>query len=160
MKGTQKDPEVFLVQFCQKFNCHLRTDVKYCGLVGSEVYLKTVFWKLFEKISPVYPYSCKWSRDQYSHNWNRFRKVSENFWLISVSYDSVHLLFPGWLLCRLQAKWTIIWLLLNFWSVPCSPQSVDVSYAIHLAHAKALLGQSPQNTWGSYPRGSWLIIFL
>lgn len=149
MKGTQGDPEVFLVHFCLKFSCHLRTECEVLWTAWFWGIFEKVFQKLFEKISPAYPYSCKWSRDQYSYKWNL---ISENFWLISVSYESMHLVFPGWLLCRLQAKWTIIWLLLNFWYVPCSPQSVDVSY-ITCSAFKSFVETGSTKHLGKLPKG-------
>lgn len=33
--------------------------VECCGLVGSAVSLERVFWRLFQKTSPVYPYSLQ-----------------------------------------------------------------------------------------------------
>lgn len=57
IKGTQKDLKHFLSKFYQNLSGHLRTEkVKCCRMVGSPVYLETVFWRLFQKISTVHPY--------------------------------------------------------------------------------------------------------
>lgn len=50
----------------------------------------------------------------------------------------MHSIFSGWILCGLHAKLTVMDYTESLWSVPGSPQGLDISDVMHPEDARAL----------------------
>nr|BAE01270.1 unnamed protein product [Macaca fascicularis] len=64
----------------------------------------------------------------------------------------MHLIFPGWLPCGLHAKWTIMWLLLNFFGLYPVALKVWTFLMQYIQRMQKLYGTASTKHLGRLPR--------
>ncbi|XP_008144086.2 centromere protein L [Eptesicus fuscus] len=138
MKGTQRDPDAFLVQILSK--SHLPSENRegkvlwtgwFCCIFGDSL-LETVpedFTCL-----PLFLANGAETNTALIGTW--FQKTFDcHFSPLAINAFNLSWMAAMWTACKMDHYVATTEFL---WSVPCSPQSLDISYAIHPEDAKAL----------------------
>ncbi|XP_037362351.1 centromere protein L [Talpa occidentalis] len=138
MKGTQRDPEAFLVQILSK--SQLPSENKenkvlwtgwFCCIFGDSL-LETVS-KDFTCL-PLFLANGTESNTALIRTW--FQKTFDCYFSpLAINAFNLSWMAAMWTACKMDHYTDATEFL---WSVPCSPQSLDISYAIHPEDAKAL----------------------
>lgn len=153
MKGTQRDPEAFLVQILSKSQLPPQNREGkvlwtgwFCSIFGDSL-LETVSEDF--TCLPLFLANGAESNTAIIGTW--FQKTFDCYFSpLTINAFNLSWLAAMWTACKMDHYVATTEF---FWSVPCSPQSLDISYAIHPEDAKALW-DSVQDTWGDYPGGS------
>ncbi|KAL1775252.1 centromere protein L [Sigmodon hispidus] len=136
VKGTQRDPEAFLVQILSKSQSggHREGKVLWTGwfcCVFGESLLETVSEDF--TCLPLFLANGAESNTALVGDW--FQKTFDCcFSPLRISAFNLSWMVAMWTACKMD-RYVATEL---FLSVPCSPQSLDISYAIHSEDAKAL----------------------
>lgn len=138
VKGTQRDPEAFLVQIFSKSQSpreHREGKVLWTGwfcCVFGESLLETVSEDF--TCLPLFLANGAESNTSLIGSW--FQKTFDCcFSRLAISAFNLSWMAAMWTACKMDHYMATTEF---FWSVPCSPQSLDISYAIHPEDAKAL----------------------
>nr|XP_004658838.1 centromere protein L [Jaculus jaculus]XP_045014339.1 centromere protein L [Jaculus jaculus]XP_045014342.1 centromere protein L [Jaculus jaculus] len=138
VKGTQKDPEAFLVQILSKSQLpleHGEGKVLWTGWFCC-VFGDTILETVSEDFTclPLFLANGAESNTALIGTW--FQKNFDcSFTPLAINAFNLSWMAAMWTACKMDRYTGATEF---FWSVPCSPQSLDISYAIHPEDAKAL----------------------
>uniref|UniRef100_A0A8C6RD82 Centromere protein L n=1 Tax=Nannospalax galili TaxID=1026970 RepID=A0A8C6RD82_NANGA len=138
VKGTQRDPEAFLIQILSKSQSsheHREDKVLWTGwfcCVSGDSLLETVSEDF--TCLPLFLANGAESNTALIGTW--FQKTFDCYFSpLAISAFNLSWMAAMWTACKMDGYLATTEF---FWSVPCSPQSLDISYAIHPEDAKAL----------------------
>ncbi|XP_006892689.1 PREDICTED: centromere protein L [Elephantulus edwardii] len=138
VKGTQRDPEAFLIQILSKSQLPSASKEGkvlwtgwFCCIFGDTL-LETVTEDF--TCLPLFLVNGAESNTALIGTW--FQKTFDCYFSpLSISAFNLSWMAAMWTACKMDHYMATTEFL---WSVPCSPQSLDISYAIHPEDAKAL----------------------
>lgn len=138
MKGTQRDPEAFLVQILSK--SQMPSDNGEGKVLWTGWFCCVFGDSLLETVSqdftclPLFLANGAESNTAIIGTW--FQKTFDCYFSpLAISAFNLSWMAAMWTACKMDRYMATTEFL---WSVPCSPQSLDISYAIHPEDAKAL----------------------
>ncbi|XP_027790786.1 centromere protein L [Marmota flaviventris] len=138
MKGTQRDPEAFLVQILSK--SQMPSENREGKVLWTGWFCCVFGDNLLETVSqdftclPLFLANGAESNTAIIGTW--FQKTFDCYFSpLAINAFNLSWMAAMWTACQMDCYMSTTEFL---WSVPCSPQSLDISYAIHPEDAKAL----------------------
>ncbi|XP_058396029.1 centromere protein L [Diceros bicornis minor] len=138
MKGTQRDPEAFLVQILSK--SQLPSENREGKVLWTGWFCCIFGDSLLETVSedftclPLFLANGAETNTALIGTW--FQKTFDCYFSpLAINAYNLSWMAAMWTACKMDHYMATTEFL---WSVPCSPQSLDISYAVHPEDAKAL----------------------